>query len=217
MENHSPSELIGNSSAPFINGLLSKGEYFSNAHGVAHPSEPNYLALFSGSTQGVTDDGCSYSFSGSNLSSQLKAKGLTFGGYAESAPADLRTCTSGEYAQKHVPWAYFTPLTASTTVTGDVNFIVPNLISDMHDGTIAQGDSWLASHWPASGITIVVWDEAEHAEYAPNDVVLIFVGPGVPVRQNATNVNHYSILKWIENAKGLSCLGNACAATSIAL
>jgi len=216
-ENHSPTEIIGNSSAPFINSLLSKGEWFTNAHGVAHPSLPNYLALFSGSTQGVTDDGCGYSFSGSNLASQLKSGGQTFGGYAESAPSNLRTCTSGEYAQKHAPWAYFTPVTALTSASGSVNFIVPNLIDDMHDGTVAQGDAWLKAHWPTSGTTIVVWDEAEHVDYTPNNVVLIIVGPGVPVRQNSTNVNHYSILQWIESAKGLPCLANACSAPKIVL
>ncbi len=216
-ENHSPTEIIGNSSAPFINSLLGKGEWFTNAHGVAHPSLPNYLALFSGSTQGVTDDGCGYSFSGPNLASQLKSSGQTFGGYAESAPSNIRTCSSGDYWQKHVPWAYFSPVTALTTAAGTVNFIVPNQQDDMHDGTVAQGDAWLKAHWPTSGTTIVVWDEAEHVDYTPNNVVLIIVGPGVPVRQNSTNVNHYSILQWIESTKGLPCLGNACSASRIVL
>ena len=58
MENHSYADIIGNRAAPFINELARRGALFTHSSAITHPSEPNYLALFSGSTQGVTDDGC---------------------------------------------------------------------------------------------------------------------------------------------------------------
>lgn len=45
-------------SAPYLRSLAAHGANFTNAHGIAHPSEPNYIALFSGSAQDVSDDSC---------------------------------------------------------------------------------------------------------------------------------------------------------------
>ena len=56
-ENHSYDQIIGNADAPFINKLAAEGALFTDAHAIRHPSQPNYLALFSGSTQGTTGDG----------------------------------------------------------------------------------------------------------------------------------------------------------------
>ncbi len=58
LENHAYSEVIGDSAAPFINRIAAHGAVFTDSHAITHPSEPNYLALFSGSTQGVTSDSC---------------------------------------------------------------------------------------------------------------------------------------------------------------
>lgn len=55
-ENHSYETLIGNHSAPYINVLAKQGAIFTHSYAVAHPSQPNYFVLFSGSNQGVTDD-----------------------------------------------------------------------------------------------------------------------------------------------------------------
>ena len=49
---------------------------FTASYAVTHPSEPNYLALFSGSTQGVTDDSCPQTFSTENLGHELGVAGL---------------------------------------------------------------------------------------------------------------------------------------------
>src|SRR6476646_9590921 len=85
-ENHSFEQIVGSASAPYINSLAASGALFTNAHAVEHPSQPNYLDLFSGSNQGVTSDACPQSFSTPNLASELISKGLTFGGYAEDLP-----------------------------------------------------------------------------------------------------------------------------------
>lgn len=53
MENHAYQQVIGSSDAPFLNGLARRGALFTHSYAVTHPSEPNYLALFSGGTQGA--------------------------------------------------------------------------------------------------------------------------------------------------------------------
>src|SRR3954451_385071 len=55
-ENHSAQSILGNASAPYINGLATSGVSFDNFYAIAHPSQPNYLQLFSGSHQGVLTD-----------------------------------------------------------------------------------------------------------------------------------------------------------------
>ena len=57
-ENHSSTNILGNANAPYINSLANENANFTQSFAVTHPSQPNYLALFSGSTQGVTNDSC---------------------------------------------------------------------------------------------------------------------------------------------------------------
>ena len=116
MENHSYAEIIGNPAAPFINQLASRGALFTRSYAVTHPSEPNYLALFSGSTQGVADDSCPHSFAAPNLAASLIAAGSSFAGYAEDLPGTgSPACSQGEYARKHVPWTNFSNVPASVS------------------------------------------------------------------------------------------------------
>src|SRR5258708_2304235 len=149
-ENHSYGEIIGSSSAPYINNTLAAGgALFTQSFAIEHPSEPNYLDLFSGSNQGVTDDNCPQTFSTENLASELAAASQTFTGFSEDLPsAGSTVCTSGAYARKHAPWINFTNVAASanqpfTSFPTDfstlptIAFVIPNLNDDMHDGTIA--------------------------------------------------------------------------------
>src|SRR5262249_22937204 len=145
-ENHAYNQIIGSSSAPYINSLANSGALFTQSFAITHPSEPNYLAFFSGSTQGITDDSCPHTFGPPDLGGELIAAGLTFGGYSEDLPSVGSTvCTSGSYARKHNPWVNFTdvpssdnlpftsfPTNFSTLPT--VSIVVPNQQNDMHDG-----------------------------------------------------------------------------------
>ena len=63
-ENKPDSAIIGSKSAPYINALASSGANMIQSFAESHPSEPNYLALFSGSTQGVRDNHCGHTFAG---------------------------------------------------------------------------------------------------------------------------------------------------------
>src|SRR5689334_13067902 len=114
MENHSYGELIGSPQAPYINELARGGALFTDSRAITHPSQPNYLALFAGSTQGVTDDSCPHQFTAANLASELIAAGRSFVGYAEGLPAvGSPVCGGPGYARKHVPWANFSNVPAA--------------------------------------------------------------------------------------------------------
>jgi hypothetical protein len=99
-ENHSFSQIIGSSSAPYINSLANGGANMTNFHAETHPSEPNYFAMFSGSTQGITDDACpppGSPYSAANLGAEVRAIGRSWGSYNESLPAEGSTvCGSGD-------------------------------------------------------------------------------------------------------------------------
>ena len=82
-ENHSFSEIVGNPQAPYINSLASAGVLLTNYHAISHPSEPNYFALYAGSTFGVQDDG-NYSEPDPTLATILQGNGESFIGYVES-------------------------------------------------------------------------------------------------------------------------------------
>ena len=225
MENHSLAEIRGNGNAPYINSLMRTGANFTNSYGVTHPSQPNYLALFSGSVQGITDDSCPHYFGAQNLGSQLRSKSLSFAGYSESMPsAGYIGCTSGYYARKHNPWVDFTNLPSSInhTMAGfptsyaslpTVSFVIPNLQHDMHNGSIAQGDAWLKAHLSAyvtwakahNSALILTWDEDDYS--AGNKIPTVIVGAHVRVGSYGESVNHYRMLRTIESAYGLSTLG----------
>jgi hypothetical protein len=115
-ENHGYDELIGSANAPFINELAQQGAIFTDSHGVTHPSQPNYLALFSGSVQKTIGDECLETitpYTTPNLGASLIKHGLTFKGYAQTMPSvGYLKCNykmsqltgSYLYARKHAPW-----------------------------------------------------------------------------------------------------------------
>jgi PKD repeat protein len=221
MENHSSSQVIGNANAPYINSLASSGALMTQSFAVTHPSEPNYLALFSGSTNGVTDDGCPYTFTTTNLADQLAAAGKTFVGYSESLPSVGYTgCTSGNYARKHNPWVNwpsvpaaanqpFTAFPTDFSTLPTVSFVIPNLQNDMHDGTVAQADSWLQSNLGAyvtwakqhNSLLLLTWDEDDNN--AGNQIPTILVGERVHTGSYAETINHYDVLRTIQDAYAL--------------
>lgn len=232
-ENHSYSQIIKSPLAPYINSLAAEGASFTDSHAITHPSQPNYLALFSGSTQGVNSDACPQSFSVANLASEMIAANLTFTGYAEGLPSvGSEACNSGEYARKHAPWTDFTnipssanqPFTSFPSNFSDlpaIAWVIPDLLDDMHTGTVQRADTWLKTHlqayvtWAQSknSLLIVTWDENNDAP--GNQIPTIFVGPMVKRGEYAEDINHYNVLRTLEALYGLPYLGNSASVTTI--
>jgi acid phosphatase len=166
-ENHGFDQIIHSENAPYINQLAKEGTLFINSQGVTHPSQPNYLALFSGSLQGVDGDKCldkETPYNTPNLGAALLQAGFTFTGYAESLPkAGSLVCRYEEvkrydYARKHAPWVNWQgddlqknqlpdstnqPLTSfpsDFSKLPTLSFVIPNEGNDMHNLDI-DGDT----------------------------------------------------------------------------
>ena len=224
-ENKSFNAIIGSPNAPYINALADQGALFISSFALSHPSEPNYLGLFSGSTHGIGDDSCPHHLSGPNLASELLGGGFTFTGYSESMPAPgYRGCETGNYARKHNPWVNFNNVSASANLTFaefPANFaelptlaiIVPNLNNDMHDGSIARGDAWLRSHFDAyvqwakanNSLFLLTWDEGS----SDNHIVTLMVGPMVRPGRYAERINHYNTLRTLLEMYGLPAIARS--------
>jgi len=226
-ENHAAANILGNAAAPYINRLARAGASFTRSYAITHPSEPNYVALFSGSQQGLTDDSCPHTYHAANLGSQLRAAGKSFRGYSEGLPrAGYEGCTLGDYARRHVPWTDFANLPRSVnqplTAFGSnyarlprLSFVIPNLMHDMHNGTIAQGDTWLRQHlggyvrWARAhnSLLVVTWDEDDTSH--GNRIPTIIVGAHVKAGRYSEHVTHYRMLRTLEALERVAPLGNA--------
>jgi arylsulfatase A-like enzyme len=225
-ENRSFSQIIGNADAPYINALAKRGVLFTDSHGVTHPSQPNYLALFSGTTRGISSNACPLELQGENLGGALLAHGLSFASYSESLPeAGYEGCMYGSYRRKHNPaanWkelaAYNQPFTAfpqDFTNLPAVSLVVPDQRNDMHDGSIEQGDAWLQQNiesyaqWALThnSLLIVTWDEDDGS--AGNRVATIFVGAMVKPGRSAQRIDHYTLLRTLSEMYGLPYLGES--------
>ena len=185
-ENHAFHEVIGSADAPYIDHLAKDGVLLTNSHAIGHPSQPNYLALFSGSTQGVTGDDCLQGktpFSTPNLGAALIDHKFTFRGYAQNMPkAGFLDCTAHSsdvtighlYARKHCPWVNWLgngvntiPASCSLPMTDfpkdftklpTLAFVVPDMDHDMHNIGLA-GDAKAIRRGDA-------WLKANIADYA---------------------------------------------------
>jgi hypothetical protein len=159
-ENRDYGNIVGSASAPFLNQLAHDGLLFTNSHAIEHPSQPNYLDLFSGGNQGVTDSSRHPAVDAANLASELRAAKRTFAGYSLGMPADgfdgdAFPVDGSQYVRRHNPFTQFTNLTvggtnAAVNKTLDpanfptargtdysflptVSFVVPDLLHDMHE------------------------------------------------------------------------------------
>jgi phospholipase C len=173
-ENHGYDQIIGSANAPYINKLAKEGTLFTNSHSVTHPSQPNYLAFFSGSTQNVDGDACLTErtpLTTSNLGAALIKAGYSFKGYSETLPNTgsaacfFQVKNGYDYARKHAPWVNWQgdkenglPVSSNQPFSNfpkdfnqlpTVSFVIPNEGNDMHNIDL-DGDTATvkrADHW----------------------------------------------------------------------
>ncbi len=226
MENRSYGQALAGS---YTGKLAHQYAYATNYHGVSHPSLPNYLAMTSGSTWGIADDGW-HPLSAGGLGTQLTTAGITWRAYMEGMSNGC--FRSGyPYALKHNPFAYYggacpanvVPFTGfSHDMAGDVPrfvWITPGLCNDGHDCSTAIADAYLArtvpqilatTAWQQGGALFITWDEGEDSY---NSVLTLVIQPGRQARSSAVAYNHYSLLAAIEDRLGVPRLGSAAKAS----
>ena len=180
------SDIIGKLRAPYMNTLAGQGALLTSSYAVTHPSEPNYMALFAGSTFGLSSDTCPVSEgSTANLGfgvargrrhvqgllrgpaldrfdhlhvRQVRAQALAVDQLQQRA--DRRTRCRSRRSRR------------TTRACRRLSFVIPNLKDDMHDGTITQADTWLNKNLSAyatwaqanNSLLIVTWDEDDYTE-----------------------------------------------------
>ena len=245
MENHQRNEVIGTREAPFASALARECGTAAHYSAVGSPSLPNYLAATSGSTQGVHDDGGpnKHPIDADNLFRQVRVAGGTARTYAEAMPAPCTLQSSGGYAVKHNPAAYYVgaddrqacraddvplgtldagplvqDLVAGTLPT--FAFVVPDLCHDTHDCSVADGDRWLAS-WVDLLVADPAYRDGSTALFVvwdePTPMPFIALAPAI--HQGATvsePVDHYSLLRTTEELLGIDTyLGAANHASSM--
>jgi len=185
MENAEYEEVIGSAAAPYVNSLARRYSLATSSFAITHPSLPNYLALTSGSTHGITSDCTDCQVSATNIVDQLEAAGVSWAAYLEDVPTPcFRGAGSGGYAKKHNPFIYYRDIAASPArcrklvgfgqLAADLRsgalpayaWISPNLCDDGHDCGVGAGDRFLARTVPAllrvlgpHGFLVLTWDE----------------------------------------------------------
>jgi hypothetical protein len=235
MENHADYQVMGSASAPYINHLASQCGYASQYYGITHPSLPNYIAMTSGSTQGVTDDGAPSSHP-LNVPSIFSQLGSDWKSLQEGMAGNCQKSNGGNYAVKHNPAAYYTniaancaaqdiPLGAQPDVSAKFTFITPDMCSDMHDCPVNAGDTWLSTWVPrildspeykgGDTAVFITFDEDDMTQ--TNRVATLVLSPSTAAGlTDASRFDHYSLLRTTEEMLGLPpVLGGAATAASM--
>jgi acid phosphatase len=222
-ENEERSSVLGSGEAPTFDSLAANYAQATNDRAVAHPSLPNYLALVSGSTHGVTSDCEDCPQTGPTIGSQLTAAHLTWAAYAEGYPSSSR------FAKKHVPFLYFPgneghvlPLTKfAASGLPAYSLVIPDMCDDMHDCPISTGDEWLARFVkpllsvPSTAV-FIVFDEGSTNIGGGGNVPLIVAGTAAkPGAVTNAPLSHYALLRTTEALLGLPPLGAAAKAPLI--
>lgn len=152
LENGNPVEAA---KQPFLVERAKEGMVLEQYHGVAHPSQPNYIAIASGSLAGTSGNSM-VTLDRPNLGTLLPNRWKV---YAEDypAPSDLAACnfvtSDGQYVRRHVPFLSFrdvdcrgvvrlnadvTPRTPSATLPPprDPMAVTKALRDDIRNGTL---------------------------------------------------------------------------------
>lgn len=221
LENRSAAQVAGG----YVAQLAAQYGEATNYHGISHPSLPNYLAMTSGTTWGITDDGW-HALPAGGLGSQLTAAGIDWRAYMEGMTNGCYR-SPYPYALKHNPFAYYGSACPSQVVpfsqfasdmSGTVPqfvWITPDLCHDGHDCSNSVVNGWLSqtvpvilntSAWQQGGVLFITWDEGEDSA---NSVLTLVIHPDPQIHQSATSYNHYSLLATIEDALGVQRIGQA--------
>jgi hypothetical protein len=244
-ENHSIQQIFP-AGMPYLWRLAQRYAYATDWSDVAHPSLPNYLAIFGGSNFNDPQDcapaaGCTYP--GPSVFGQALSRGETAKAYEESMPQPCDQGFVGEYDVNHNPWAYF-PSEAASCRADDVpagppaggalaadvgggtlptvGLITPNLLHDGHDGTPARADAWLRV-WIPVLMSGPDWRSGRLAVVVVFDegetteqVPFVFMAPGLSGVKITEAADHYALTRLIDKIIGAPPLRRASSAANVA-
>jgi phospholipase C len=235
-ENKPAADVLGSAAAPFLNKLAAEYAVAANYSAVTHPSLPNYLALTSGTTAGITSD-CSPDSCQARVPSiagELEQAGRSWKMYAEGMPGPCVATNSGRYAVRHNPFMYYPEVTGdaaycaahdvpftqldedlkAASTLPDYVFISPDLCHDMHNCPVATGDAWLSRQVPKILASPAFTQQNsllvitwDEGRGRNNKVAAVFAGPAARKSYRSdASYGHYSLLHTIEKLWGLAPL-----------
>jgi hypothetical protein len=215
----------------FFRKLAREGADFTNFYALAHPSQPNYIALVSGRTDGVRGD-FKVRLDRPHLGQKLKSWKSYAEGYPKnpSAKCDLRKAI-GRYARKHEPFLSFADIQDSPTcehITDledfftdvkahrlpDFSLVIPDMDHDAHDKPIKFANDWFKerftpviedAEFKRDVLFIITFDEND-AKFrrTGNRIYTVFWGNGVIQRTVPDVYDHYDLLRTLEEIFGIS-------------
>ena len=230
MENHTPSQAL---TGPFMASLAARYGVAENYHAITHPSVPNYLALTSGSTWGVTDDSF-HVLPREDLGTQLTKAGVSWRAYMEGMASGQCIESPSPYDPGHNPYAFYGGECPRNVVPHDLLaadlagdtprfvWITPDACHDTHDCDVSVGDEWLrhevaqitaSKAFNSNGVLFITYDEDDYA--SDNRVLTLVVAPGLGHRTSSRYYTHYSMLATIEDLLGVGRLGEAKTASTM--
>jgi phosphatidylinositol-3-phosphatase len=228
MENKSPAEAL---TGPFTASLAARYGVAENYRAITHPSVPNYLALTSGSTWGVTDDSF-HRLAKKDIGTQLTAAGIRWRAYMQGFQPGGCLTSPLPYDPGHNPFAFYgggcppnvvpmTQLSADLAgATPSFVWLGPDQCNDQHSCSVSVGDGWLSqavgevigsTAWTNHGVLFVTWDEDDGS--GDNHVLTLVIAPGQDHRVSQVAYNHYSLLASVEHLLGVGRLGQAASAS----
>jgi len=239
VENHSLEQM--RTSMPYLHQLATTYAYAVNYTAVRHPSLPNYLAIASGSTHGVTDDGdpAAHPLRGATVFDQALDRGKTATIYADAMTTNCQMTPAYPYAVKHNPWAYFVAGRASCRkhdvplarlqpdiedgTLPNAGMIIPDLVHDAHDADLGTADAWIKSQvqriqagpdWESGHLAIVITAD-EDDRTSGNKVLTVVASRDQDRKVVTTALTHYSLTRLYESVLGVRYLGGAARAPSM--
>lgn len=228
-ENKSFNTVIGNyREAPYMNYLADRGLLFTNSYFASRPSQPNYIALFSGKLYGIQNNRINPKINAPNLYTELNKLGKTFICYSEDLPfVGFDGKEHNSYVRKHNPSCQFTNVPPEVNqpfssfpsqgkLANDfrnlptVSFVIPNQDHNAHDGSLQEADQWLYQNiskyaeWAPNNnsLLIVTFDEPETNLYDWTPIPTIFNGAGIKPGIYSGYIDHNSLLQFILDMYG---------------
>ena len=239
VENHSLQQM--REEMPYTARLARRYGYATRYHGVTHPSLPNYLAIAGGDTFGVTDDAApaAHPLSGPSVFGRAVRSGSTARLYADAMGSRCQLESSGTYAVKHNPWAYFArerrlcrhddvPMRrfgpdVDAGRLPAVGMVVPDLCNDAHDCGLDRADSWLRKRvrrvltgpdWAAGRLAVVITADEDDGDHG-NRVLTVVAHPDLRHVVVRARLTHYSLSRSYAEVAGVRPLRHAADSRSL--
>src|SRR3989454_451221 len=227
MENHNLNEIYG--PAPYMTQLADQYAFSEGWSSITNPSQPNYIALLGASTFGVSGDGNHPNLNHPTLVDLIETSGHTWNAIAEGSGSGCSI--NPDRGEDHFPFLSYTTITGSAArcaslhsggptdvvaaLNAGTNFIwfTPTDQHNMHDNSVASGDSWLQSWVPGlltamgskKAALIIMFDEAYTS---PPYIYMSFSGTATKHAYKSTaSYSHYSLAKLLEDVWGGGSLG----------